>query len=173
MRVVPGPGIPLEASAFYARRRLSPQPGISRLVATASRRVEVDRGHLGSPTPGRRRARHEPARARPQSVGGPRAGASGGGSSGLPRALRIFRIGPGSAMNAISRMSPPQPGHWTGNSMPTRARSLAQGILEVSWQRGLSRERTKVDCHTVAGVPLTSLKLCGEPVIDLGDYSCR
>ncbi len=52
--------------------------------------------------------------------------------------------------------------------MLTRARSLAQGILEVSWQRGLSRERTKVDCHTVAGVPLNWLRFNGELVIDLG-----
>ena len=32
----------------------------------------------------------------PWSVGGPRAGKSGGGSSGSPRCVRIFRIGPGS-----------------------------------------------------------------------------
>ena len=32
----------------------------------------------------------------PQSVGGPRAGETRGGSSGSPRCLRIFRIGPGS-----------------------------------------------------------------------------
>ena len=31
----------------------------------------------------------------PQSVGGPRAGETGGGSSGSPRCVRIFRIGPG------------------------------------------------------------------------------
>ena len=44
---VPGPGFPSEASVFHPRRRLSPQPGISRLVASASRRVDIDRGHLG------------------------------------------------------------------------------------------------------------------------------
>ena len=32
----------------------------------------------------------------PQSLGGPRAGETGGGSSGSPRCVRIFRIGPGS-----------------------------------------------------------------------------
>ena len=32
----------------------------------------------------------------PQSVGGPRAEETGGGSSGSPRCVRIFRIGPGS-----------------------------------------------------------------------------
>ena len=37
----------------------------------------------------------------PQSVGGPRAGDTGGGSGGSPRWVRIFRIGPGSVMNAI------------------------------------------------------------------------
>jgi hypothetical protein len=36
-----------------------------------------------------------------------------------------FRIGPGSVMNAISRMSPPHAGHSRGNSSPTRAMSLA------------------------------------------------
>ena len=45
----------------------------------------------------------------PQSAGGPRAGETGGGSSGSPRCVRIFRIGPGSVMNAMSRMSPPHP----------------------------------------------------------------
>jgi hypothetical protein len=35
--------------------------------------------------------------------------------------MRIFRIDPGSVMNAISRISPPHPGHCLGNSSPTRA----------------------------------------------------
>ncbi|MFM7206796.1 MAG: hypothetical protein ACKO4T_09020 [Planctomycetaceae bacterium] len=35
-------------------------------------------------------------------------------------------------MNAISRMSPPQFGHSSGNSSPTRAISFAQAIREVS-----------------------------------------
>ena len=35
-------------------------------------------------------------------------------------------------MNAISRMSPPQLGHARGNSSPTRAKSLAQAIRDVS-----------------------------------------
>ena len=72
----------------------------------------------------------------PQSVGGPRAGAMGGGSSRSPRCMRIFRIGPGSVMNAISRMSPPQVGHASGNSSPTRGMSLAQAIRDASCERG-------------------------------------
>ncbi len=52
----------------------------------------------------------------PQSVGGPRAGETGGGSSGSPRCVRIFRMGPGSVMKAISRMSPAHAGHSSGNS---------------------------------------------------------
>ncbi len=36
----------------------------------------------------------------------------------------------------MSRMSPPQAGHSSGNSSPTRAISLAQAIREVSWERG-------------------------------------
>ena len=69
-----------------------------------------------------------------QAVGGPRAGASGGGSRGLPRYVRIFRIGAGSVMKAMSRMSPPQFGHASGNSSPTLAISLAQAIRDVSWE---------------------------------------
>jgi hypothetical protein len=52
----------------------------------------------------------------------------GGGSSGSPRWVRIFRIGPGSVMKAISRMSPPHAGHSSGNSSPIRAMSLAFGV---------------------------------------------
>lgn len=48
-------------------------------------------------------SRHELA-----AVGGwARAGETGGGLSGSPTWVRIFRIGPGSVMNAMSRMSPP------------------------------------------------------------------
>jgi len=39
-------------------------------------------------------------------------------------------------MNAMSRMSPPQFGHSSGNPSPTRAMSLAQAIREVSCERG-------------------------------------
>ena len=56
----------------------------------------------------------------PQSVGGPRAGETGGGASGSPRCARIFRIGPSSVMKAMSRCrhrnsgtraeTPPPPG---------------------------------------------------------------
>ena len=45
-------------------------------------------------------------------------------------------MGPGSVMNAISRMSPPQVGHASGTSSRTRAMSLAQAIREVSCKRG-------------------------------------
>ena len=65
---------------------------------------------------------------------------TGGGSSGSPKCVRIFRIGPGSVMNAMSRMSPPHPGHAKGNSSPTRAMSFAHAIREVSWEGGLSHE---------------------------------
>jgi hypothetical protein len=50
--------------------------------------------------------------------------AIGGGSSGSPKWVRIFRIGPGSLMNEITRMSPPQFGHSSGNSSPARAMSV-------------------------------------------------
>jgi hypothetical protein len=74
----------------------------------------------------------------PQSVGGPRAGEMGGGSRGSSIASRIFLIGAGSVMKAMRRMSPPQAGHSSGNCLPMRARSLAQAIREVSWERGWS-----------------------------------
>jgi len=44
--------------------------------------------------------------------------------------------GPRLWCNAISRMSPPQFGHSSGNSSPTRAMSLAHAIREVSCERG-------------------------------------
>jgi hypothetical protein len=87
----------------------------------------------------------------PQSVGGPRAGVTGGGAAihgrshpGLrPLAnlrFEVSRLLPavsaGSVMKAINRMSPPQFGHWSGNSSPTRAMSLAHAIREVSCERG-------------------------------------
>ena len=80
-------------------------------------------GAGGSPTPMRRSL---------PRISEPRAGESGGGSSGSPRCVRILRIGPGSVMNAMSRMSPPQVGHASENSSPTLAISLAQAIREVS-----------------------------------------
>jgi hypothetical protein len=40
------------------------------------------------------------------------------------------------SLNAISRMSPPQFGHSSGNSSPTRAMSLAHAIRDVSCERG-------------------------------------
>ncbi len=39
-------------------------------------------------------------------------------------------------MKAMSRMSPPQVGHSSGNSSPTRAISFAQAIRDVSCERG-------------------------------------
>lgn len=64
---------------------------------------------------------------------------SGGNSSGSPKCVRIFRIAPGSVMKAISRISPPHPGHCSGNSSPTQAMSLAQAIREGACERGFAR----------------------------------
>ena len=64
----------------------------------------------------------------------PRAGARGGGSSGSPRCVRIFRIGAGSVMKAMRRMSPPHAGQSSGKSSPMRARSCAEAMREVSWE---------------------------------------
>ncbi len=48
---------------------------------------------------------------------------------------RNSRIGPGSVMKAISRMSPPHAGHLSGNSSPTQAISLAYVIREEACER--------------------------------------
>ena len=53
---------------------------------------------------------------------------TGGGSSGSPKCVRIFRNGPGSVMKAISRMSPPHARHAKGNSSPTRGSSFAHAF---------------------------------------------
>jgi hypothetical protein len=55
----------------------------------------------------------------------------------LPRVRRPGMVSHSeSSLKAISRMSPPHAGHSSGNSSPTRARSLAQAIREVSCERG-------------------------------------
>ena len=54
------------------------------------------------------------------------------------RCVKIFRIGLGAVIKLISRMSPPQLGHASGNSSPTRASSFAQAIRDVSWWQGIS-----------------------------------
>ena len=41
-------------------------------------------------------------------------------------------------MKLISRISPPQFGHASGNASPTRASSFAQAIREVSWEHAFS-----------------------------------
>ena len=43
-----------------------------------------------------------------QSLGAPRAGETGGGSSGSQRYVRIFRIGPGSVMRFFPFLDPPR-----------------------------------------------------------------
>jgi len=62
----------------------------------------------------------------------------GGGSSGSPKWVRIFLIGPGSVMKAISRMSPLHAGYSSGNSSPTRAMSFAHAVREVSCERSFA-----------------------------------
>ena len=105
-------------------------------VLQESEAADVDHGKVFYLSLERRRGLDGPARARSSRSVGPKAAAIGGGSSGSPRCVRIFRIGPGSVMNAISRMSPPQFGHSSGNSSPTRAMSFAKVIREVSCERG-------------------------------------
>ncbi len=70
-------------------------------------------------------------------------------------------MGVGSWMNAMSRMSPPHPGHSSGNSSPTRAISFAQAILEASCERGFSRElqQPSAACPSPACPPVAAL-LC-------------
>jgi hypothetical protein len=58
--------------------------------------------------------------------------------------------------NAMSRMSPPHPGHASGNSSPTRAMSSAHAIREVSWERGLSLESQAPVASPPAACPPTA-----------------
>ena len=53
-------------------------------------------------------------------------------------------MGRGSVMNAISRTSPQQLRHSSGNSSPTRAISLAQAIRNVSCERDLHPFQTEI-----------------------------
>ena len=69
-----------------------------------SQRVDVDHGQLVYPSPERCRGRKWACTISPQSVGGPRAGETGGALSGSRRWVRIFRIVPGSRTG-----SPQQP----------------------------------------------------------------
>ena len=46
-------------------------------------------------------------------------------------------------MKELRRRSPPQLGHSTGNSSPTRASSFAQVIRDGSWERGFSDSRRR------------------------------
>jgi hypothetical protein len=52
----------------------------------------------------------------------------------------IFRTGPGSVLNAISRMSPPHPGHSSGNSSPARVISFARASRGGASERGFALE---------------------------------
>ncbi len=92
-----------------------------------------------SPVADKVRAGVPPATFAPSVVDGGREVARPGLIALLEAAVgAIFRIGPGSVMKAISRMSPPHAGHSSGNSSPTRARSFAQAIREVSCERGFA-----------------------------------
>ena len=44
-------------------------------------------------------------------------------------------MGAGSVMNEMSRMSPPQAGHISGNASAIRASSFAHAMRDVSWDR--------------------------------------
>ena len=102
--------------------------------------VDVDVGQLVYPSPERLPGRKWTCTSSPQSVGGPRAGETGGGSSGSPRCGRIFRIGPGSVMNAMSRMSPPHPRALERKLLPRPGHEFGLWRRAVSWEGGLSRK---------------------------------
>jgi hypothetical protein len=53
-----------------------------------------------------------------------------------PDASGFSESAPVSVIKLISRISPPQLGHASGNSSPTRASSFAQAIRDVSWWQG-------------------------------------
>lgn len=61
--------------------------------------------------------------------------------------MRILRIGAGSVMKAVSRMSPPQPGHTSGNGSTILAMSCAHAMRAVSWERGGASGAPLYDKH--------------------------
>jgi hypothetical protein len=82
-------------------------------VRQESEAADVDHGKVFYLSLERRRGLDGPARARSSRSVGPKAAAIGGGSSGSPRWVRIFRIDPGSVMKA---MEPDvAAAHWTRN----------------------------------------------------------
>jgi hypothetical protein len=77
--------VPVGRSQGFDASRLAPVRGCG-CRSRAGRRVKLGR------LPGRKWT----CTSSPQAVGGPRAGETGGGSSGSPRCVRTFRINPGS-----------------------------------------------------------------------------
>ncbi len=75
-----------------------------------------------------------------------------------PMWTRIFLIGPGSVMMAMSPISPPHAGHATGNASAIRARSLAHAMREVSWERVADALGAVVERDPHAGID-------GEPAV--------
>jgi hypothetical protein len=86
--------------AFFSTRRRPrpsrPFPGLRRLASDAGQRLWMSITGSSSGAAWKNARSSCVCTSSPQSVGGPRAGDTGGGSSGSPRASRIFRIGPGS-----------------------------------------------------------------------------
>ena len=58
-----------------------------------------------------------------------------------------------SSLNAISRMSPPQLGHWSGNSSPIRAISFAQAFARGVVRAGLLI-RVAAACGAISVAPM-------------------
>ena len=128
--------VPAAMAMFLPRRRPSPSPLASMPRGRhRSEAADVDHGH-------RVGRRLEDC---PVGVGMDELGPVGGRASRRRKQERLQRFAqvredppnrPRLWWNAISRMSPPQFGHGSGNSSPTRAMSLAQAIREVSCVRG-------------------------------------
>jgi hypothetical protein len=122
----------------------------------------------------------------------------GGSSDGSPKWVRIFRIGPGLAdrksaatggcqecegqgwfrnqknsLKAISRMSPPQAGHSSGNSSPSRAMSFAQACPGGVIRAGLLlRIRVAAAFRGVTAAPMPAGHGIS-PLADVTDSQCR
>lgn len=73
-----------------------------------------------------------------------------------------------SSLKAMSRMSPPQLGHASGNSSPTCAISFGQAMRDVSWERGfslVSQQLSATCASTACPTAAASLRFTTFPMV--------
>ena len=111
----------------------------------------------------------------PQSVGGPRAGESGGGSGGSPRCVRIFRIGTGLGVTRSAGCrrhtpgthaeTPPPPGPWAWPRLLREVSCEGQAPVPAKHEPVPSRWRVPSRPASACGwvqTPLACFKAAGD-----------